>query len=115
MNVNEVTQLMTDPDFRRQLRQHDSAAFSKLGLDLGSGDTEYKVITTQPGTMYFPIPASPSDGELSADDLESVQAAGGGLQMSDIGPLTLMLLGIARNPFNPTEGMRSVADSITGP
>ncbi len=113
MNVNEVTQLMTDPDFRRQLRQHDSAAFSKLGLE--SGDTEYKVVTTQPGTMYFPIPASPTDGELSADDLESVQAAGGALQMSGIGPLTLMLLGIARNPFNPTEGMKSVADSITGP
>ena len=113
MNVNEVTQLMTDPDFRRQLRQHDSAAFSKLGLK--SGDTEYKVVTAQPGTMYFPIPVSPTDGELSADDLESVQAAGGALQMSDIGPLTLMLLGIARNPFNPTEGMRSVADSITGP
>lgn len=81
-NPNEAARMMVDPDFRRQLRQGDRDALSQFGYlpdDADDADdVEFKVLTTPPDTFYLTLPAEPSaDAELSVEELQSVQAAGG--------------------------------------
>ena len=75
--LNQTAAMMVNPEFRRQLREGDSEALSKLGCS--DGNVEYKVVTSAADTLYMAMPAAPSaDGDLSADQLQSVQAAGAG-------------------------------------
>ncbi len=80
MSPDAGLQLMHDPEFRQQLREHDTNALAQIGYDnlFGGGDApEIRVITSTQDTTYVQMPPHlPADHQLSASDLNQIQAAG---------------------------------------
>jgi len=89
----DAMRLLRDGDFRRRVRALEPAALASLGYltdpadlaEVGAVDApEFKVVTSTRDTLYVQMPAAES-GELAADDLAQIQAAGTAGSASSVG------------------------------
>ncbi|MDD9884780.1 MAG: hypothetical protein OXU62_09665 [Gammaproteobacteria bacterium] len=68
---------MFDPEVRRRIRADPRQYALDNGLIDGASDIEIKVLTNNAATMYLAVsPAASGPAELSADELQSLSAAG---------------------------------------
>lgn len=85
MKPGDAMRLLLDPAFRRRVRRLDPDALARLGYATDSADfgdagaPDIKVVTSTCDTMYVQLPQTPelpADGEISAQNLRHIQAAG---------------------------------------
>ncbi len=75
MQREVIDQAMTDPDYREGLKSDPRAALAEKGLNLPQ-NISIEVIEDTADTVHLVLPAVPTEGSLSDEDLE--QIAGGG-------------------------------------
>lgn len=79
-----VSKAWTDHAFKAKLKSDPQVALRELGIDVPAG-ININVIEDAPNCVTLVLPAAPTEGELSVEDLEAVA---GGTSTFAMGTLT---------------------------
>lgn len=66
-----VSKAWTDAAFKAKLKSDPAAALKELGMDLPDG-ININVVEDEPNSITLVLPAAPTEGDLSAEDLGSI-------------------------------------------
>lgn len=78
-----VVKTWTDADYKTRLKNNPREALKELGIEI-PGNVAINILENSESTLNIVLPEAPSEGELSAADLENVAAGGAWLSASAV-------------------------------